>query len=165
MSICFPLIGLVIFLFIRWTKCDETLHMYFLWQSATFLARLFSEKTWDIAIVLVLSLASSASYKNFDVSLLLLKTFTCNSEYMYNIKRPIHTIKGDSSKCVFSELYPFSCLDILSCMKHPTAHVVLLFHSFSFYRLQMLSIWTSLKICRFVKSYLKCVETPQPKRL
>ena len=37
----------------------------------------------------------------FAISLILLKMFTLNSEYVFTIQRAIHTIKGDNSKCIF----------------------------------------------------------------
>ena len=38
---------------------------------------------------------------HFVISLLLLKIFTYNLEYVFTIQRAIHTIKGDNSKCIF----------------------------------------------------------------
>ena len=52
---------------------------------------------------------------HFVISLLLLKIFTSNSEYIFTIERAIHTIKGDKSKCIFffSELCPVFDLDFI----------------------------------------------------
>ena len=38
---------------------------------------------------------------HFALSLLLLKVFTWNSDYVFTIQRAIYTIKGDMSKCIF----------------------------------------------------------------
>ena len=66
------------------------------------------------------------------ISLLLLKKFTWNSEYVFAIQRAIHTIKEDNSKCIFSELCPFFNLHFLFSIKYSTAahwhpHAVLLY--------------------------------------
>ena len=69
---------------------------------------------------------------HFVISLLLLKIFTLNLEYMFTIQRAIHPIKGDNSKCFFFfQNYAFSQLRLLSFIKQPTAkcwhqHAVLL---------------------------------------
>ena len=45
---------------------------------------------------------------HFVISLLLLKIFTWNLEYVFTIQKVIYTMKGDNSKCIFfSELCPF----------------------------------------------------------
>ena len=72
-----------------------------------FLAQLFSEKARGIAIALVSSLSGGIIIVvckkpgHFVISLLLLKIFTWNSEYVFSIQRAISTVKGDCSKGIF----------------------------------------------------------------
>ena len=64
-----------------------------------------------------------------------MKILTWNSDYVFNIQSAVHTVKGDNSKCILSELCPFFDLHFLSSIKHSTMehwrpHAVLLFSIF-----------------------------------
>ena len=69
----------------------------------TFLAPLFFKKKGGIALALASSLSSLSLCKtwHFAISLLLLKIFTWNSEYVFTIQKAVRTIKADNSKCFF----------------------------------------------------------------
>ena len=57
---------------------------------------------------------------HFVISLLLLKTFTWNSEYVFTIQRAIHTIKGDNSKCIIVRTMPLFLLRLF--ILHQASH-------------------------------------------
>ena len=52
-------------------------------------------------VVICIAVVVMQKLEHFVISLLLLKIFTWNSEYVFTIQSAIHTIKGDYSKCIF----------------------------------------------------------------
>ena len=106
-----------------------------------YLALLFSEKTQGITV----ALASSFSCKNwhFAISLLLLKIFTWNAEYVFIIQGAIHIIKGDKQFLLFSLCF--------------LPYMVLIFHFKCTLNchLQFVSIWASLKFYHLEKKAIE----------
>ena len=76
-------------------------------QNLMFLARLFSEKTWGIAIALVSSLSSCKNLWHFVISLSLLNIYTWNSRYVFTMEKGICKIKGDNAEFIFARIIPF----------------------------------------------------------
>ena len=80
---------------------------------------------------------------HFLISLLLLKVFTWNSEYVFTIQIAIHTFKRDNSEYIFLELCPFFDFDFLSSIKHPNSRAMA-HRAFSSFPLCLLSYLTEI---------------------
>ena len=56
---------------------------------------------YSFCVVIIVIVVFMQKLWHFVISLLLLKIFTWNLEYVFTIQRAIHAIKGDNSRCSF----------------------------------------------------------------